>query len=374
MLAPRQVRIKRKRTEAPPDELVVEHSNSHNLTFNQRANQVLYRLGAVKHASRTEGKPANLRSTASSALPPDEANKGHHDPAATDASDSPRKRQKRVYHLSHKDAITITRSETTVGQRLDDGATKLTQLATFEQLPVASVDRQPQLAVPADAESATTPLPTEMQPLKRPSKGLAVSGAQPKFTANQDAKDGATQEDLHKIATNLQSFALHELPKVTRPTVTVVPRFAGRRRDMTHAIASNPEPRIRDDEIMDVDSHADFVFDTYTLAPDGDVSSIINLDNGNVGYLVITDEDQAVWEQYIDEQISDAEYDTDDADSNAEDFYGADYPDDELASDDEHDRGAYGYRAHGASDDEEWNSDTGAYSDDEWNKLYPWRK
>lgn len=37
----------------------------------------------------------------------------------------------------------------------------------------------------------------------------------------------------------------------------------------------------------------------------------------------------------------------------AEDYYGNDYPEDEVNSDDEFGRGAYDYR-HGASDDEEW--------------------
>ena len=39
----------------------------------------------------------------------------------------------------------------------------------------------------------------------------------------------------------------------------------------------------------------------------------------------------------------------------AEDYYGADYPSDELASDDEHDRGAYAYRARRGSNDEQYN-------------------
>lgn len=60
----------------------------------------------------------------------------------------------------------------------------------------------------------------------------------------------------------------------------------------------------------------------------------------------------------------------------AEGYYGADYPEDEVASDDEYGRGAYGYRQAG-SDDEQWGSDDGAWSDDgdqnPW-KKYPWMK
>jgi hypothetical protein len=43
----------------------------------------------------------------------------------------------------------------------------------------------------------------------------------------------------------------------------------------------------------------------------------------------------------------------------AEDYYGADYPSDELATDDEFDRGgaAYGYRARRGSNDEQYDLD-----------------
>ena len=56
----------------------------------------------------------------------------------------------------------------------------------------------------------------------------------------------------------------------------------------------------------------------------------------------------------------------------AEDYYGADYPEDEVDTDDEYDTGAYNYR-HNASDDEEYGSETGAWSDDE-ELRHPWRK
>jgi len=48
----------------------------------------------------------------------------------------------------------------------------------------------------------------------------------------------------------------------------------------------------------------------------------------------------------------------------AEDFYGNDYPEDEVNSDDEYGRGAYNYR-HNASDDEEFDDEEPQWSDDE---------
>jgi len=59
----------------------------------------------------------------------------------------------------------------------------------------------------------------------------------------------------------------------------------------------------------------------------------------------------------------------------AEDYYAADYPEDEMASDDEYGRNAHQYRQD-ASDREDSNSE-GAFSDEEdlqrpW-KRHPWK-
>ncbi len=48
----------------------------------------------------------------------------------------------------------------------------------------------------------------------------------------------------------------------------------------------------------------------------------------------------------------------------AEDYYGNDYPEDELESDDEFDREVYKYR-NGRSDDEEFDKDYDGRSDEE---------
>lgn len=48
----------------------------------------------------------------------------------------------------------------------------------------------------------------------------------------------------------------------------------------------------------------------------------------------------------------------------AEDFYGNDYPEDEVDSDDEFGQDAYDYR-HGASDDEDYGEGVAGWSDDE---------
>ena len=54
----------------------------------------------------------------------------------------------------------------------------------------------------------------------------------------------------------------------------------------------------------------------------------------------------------------------------AEDFYGNDYPEDEVDSDDEYGRGPYNYRR-SASDDEQFGDEDLAWSDDEVSSYSP---
>jgi len=58
----------------------------------------------------------------------------------------------------------------------------------------------------------------------------------------------------------------------------------------------------------------------------------------------------------------------------AENYYGADYPEDEMASDDEFDTGAYDYRRGRGSDDEEYDVNDDVGSDLEGlEKRFPWQ-
>jgi hypothetical protein len=56
----------------------------------------------------------------------------------------------------------------------------------------------------------------------------------------------------------------------------------------------------------------------------------------------------------------------------AEDYYAADYPEDEVASDDEYGRNVHQYQ-HDASDQEELDSE-GVFSDEEESLQRPWKR
>ncbi|KAK4696066.1 hypothetical protein P7C71_g1797, partial [Lecanoromycetidae sp. Uapishka_2] len=125
-----------------------------------------------------------------------------------------------------------------------------------------------------------------------------------------------------------------------------------------------------------VDSNDDsiYVFDTYIRSSVGKEDDVHNIElpvavvpdmnSGSFGIIVIDDDQEELWETYGEDHESDAECDSEEEDENAEDFYGNDYPEDEVESDDEFDRGAYNYR-HDASDDEEYGEGVATWSDEE---------
>ena len=352
---PQHLRLKRKRNEpAAPNVLILEPGPraKRSLTAKEAARAALQYRRQVDDAADGEG----LRGDA-----------GQAGVGSTLVSRGGSAR--RTFHLTrprHGGA----RRPANVGK--GDGASEARDLATFvEASGPPSRTRLPSKSVAEDGD-----LSVEDAPLKRPGKRSAVTVGQAKAAEGQMGKRSGVQNEqrLASVADTLHQFALDEIPQ---QRITALPKHTVRRRDIEAARPQAREPVIRDDE-MDVDSEHDYVYDTYVLAPahEDATASEGHTDGemGNVGYLVIADEDQSIWETYLEDEESDKEYDTDDADSNAEDFYGADYPEDELASDDEYDRDVHGYRVRGAADDEEWDEDTGAYSDDEYDRtMNPWK-
>ncbi|KAK0310530.1 hypothetical protein LTR91_014952 [Friedmanniomyces endolithicus] len=276
---------------------------------------------------------------------------------------------RRVFHLK-KPRITRGAGQ---GGRQGLGSDERSNVATFvEARGVTPVPSRTAAGAPTPATDAEVQAPA--RPLKRPSRGLATAArGQPTGTVQDQAR-------LELVANNLHDFALNEITNAPKPRVAMLPKYAGRRRDIERTPAAATEPRIRDDEDIDMDSDGDYVYETYILAPSSGAAgtadiSMSDAEPANIGYLIITEEDQSVWETYIEDEPSDPEYGTDEEDENAEDYYGADYPEDEMASDDEGGRNAYGYRANGGSDGEEWDEDTGAHSDDDEfaRSLDPWK-
>jgi hypothetical protein len=68
---------------------------------------------------------------------------------------------------------------------------------------------------------------------------------------------------------------------------------------------------------MEIDNEGDYVYDTYVRHLVAANTEMEIVGEGAVGHLVILEEDQDLWEAYIeDEDGSEKEFDTDDEDSN----------------------------------------------------------
>ncbi|KAK5135492.1 hypothetical protein LTR08_005127 [Meristemomyces frigidus] len=359
MLGPGQLRVKRKRNEPAPDTLIVEPQHKRAYTDEAASNLQYVRqhvdfntTSAAKHAFSEEHMQRTQQRVQDR---PKE-------------SSPPAKEGRRTFLLA--------RSRVPDGVKKQQRKSKQHNIATFVE---SSAKRPP----PGNAKAALTKkVETAMrqvdpEPFKRPGKFAAVANKVPQTLHTQLPNGAQQQERLEALANELHQFTLDELASAPKPKVTAVPKLsAARSRDLhRRKAAAAAVPRSVDHAMADAED-GDYVYDTYVLAPvaEGVAGGDSAKPWGDIGYLIITEDDQSAWEAFIEDDASDRDGDSDDEDENAEDYYGADYPEDELASDDEFDRNAYGYRRNGDSDNEEWDEDTGDYSGDEQEKaMRAWR-
>ncbi|RYP63373.1 hypothetical protein DL771_009309 [Monosporascus sp. 5C6A] len=111
-----------------------------------------------------------------------------------------------------------------------------------------------------------------------------------------------------------------------------------------------------DKEMADADvglseTDDEYIIETYVRVSASKMGD--NVPPQNVGLLVF-DEEPDIAYFYGEGSDSEDEWAEDEEDENAENYYAADYPDDEVASDDEYDMNAYAYRTGNASDLEEY--------------------
>ncbi|KAL9006226.1 MAG: hypothetical protein Q9188_000998 [Gyalolechia gomerana] len=231
--------------------------------------------------------------------------------------------------------------------------------------------RKRPLASPAERNWKTQ---TWKQPLK------SSAGTKPAAVETHET-DTATNSD--GLALQLQEFALdvsgvgRQASQVTKhPKVKVKPK-PPKPRPAKDGLGTNGQDRKVFGSSMDLSGFGEdtenFVFDVYVRQPQriGENTSMglqhAALEKANsdkIGVLVIEDEDQETWELYGDEdQSSDEGWNSEEEDENAEGYYGNDYPEDELDSDDEYNRDTYKHW-HSTFDEEEF-EDNVNWSDDE---------
>ncbi|OBR14126.1 hypothetical protein CH63R_02852 [Colletotrichum higginsianum IMI 349063] len=220
-----------------------------------------------------------------------------------------------------------------------------------------------------------------------PKKPLAKRPPRP-VAPNVDAErkpmpSTAPTQDLTKIAADMDQWVLHEIglnlkamenrpapPAAASPSrfkpKAPVKRFAERHPELAREL----DGADRDEEMAEAtggdeeSSDDDYVIEVYELAPLEPV--LAEIPPEEIGVLRFdTQEDM---ELFYGNEDDDSDLD-DDEDENAENHYTADYPEDEVDSEDEYDRHAYLFRNANASDEEEFDFRDQASDEDDDDKY-----
>jgi hypothetical protein len=214
---------------------------------------------------------------------------------------------------------------------------------------------------PANGQSDAAPVEIAPQetsrPRKRPGAGSALHPTAKPATEPKPQAAGPTAQDVRELEAFSQQVEKEDNLLIPLPSPSKykpkapAQRFAQRHPEKAATLAQDDTSN---DDAMDIDTD-EYVYDTYireAIVPDADGK--LPETTGTVGFLVISEEDEEWWNG---EDESDKEFDTDDEDENAEDYYANDYPEDELDEDDEYDRNLYQKKYRHGSDDEEYNLD-----------------
>ncbi|KAI8947661.1 hypothetical protein F4801DRAFT_496369 [Xylaria longipes] len=175
---------------------------------------------------------------------------------------------------------------------------------------------------------------------------------------------------MQQIGLNLQK-AEEERREQERPRIKTSSPLKFRPKPPTKRYAErHPEaqPPV-DKEMVDADIETsdsdddDYIIETYVRVPASSMGD--HVPPQSVGLLVF-DAEPDVEFFYGEDDESEDEWAEDEEDENAENYYTADYPDEEVATDDEFDKNPYAFRTGNASDLEEY--DMGGESDDQFDK------
>lgn len=364
MDGPSTIRLQRRRGEQPPDRLVVKRKRNGTDEDGANGGEIAYERKKSRYVA--DSVKDEVKTAASTT--------GNIDGTEQSVSSTPR-----TFHLSRPNKRKQDATAVATVVETDSRPSKISRTGQELDASLQRSSEQPSARPQAD------------RLYKRPGRGAAVQSQNAAVNAQRSATTGTfanqkaiAKKQMNDLAAEMHQFALDELAKTEKPKVTAKPKLSASRAKALHQ-QRNVSTGIQRKHDVDVDmgdsSDGEQVYDVYVRAgantsassnDRGDQHELANLSDiktgtGSIGFLVITEEDEELWENYIEGQDNDDSAATDDEDENAEDYYAADYPSDELASDDEYNRGAYGYRAQGGSDDEQYDQQT--WSDEEEERM-----
>ncbi|PHH69892.1 hypothetical protein CDD80_6385 [Ophiocordyceps camponoti-rufipedis] len=226
-----------------------------------------------------------------------------------------------------------------------------------ERKPVTAQEAVATEPRPSAVEDAAS-MAVQTRDLKRPGVGNKARSRQGDALTHAplpaSVMNRTTDEEMEKVAAEMNRWVLNEiganLADMEERERKLRPKAPAQRYHERH-----PEPEQSEDVVMDdasdgvSDDDDEWIVEEYVRIPANSVA--VDVSPSDIGVLVLDDEDESLlFFGSLEEDEDDAE---DDEDENAENHYTADYPEEEVQSDDEFGRGAYDYRC-GASDDEEF--------------------
>ncbi|KAF9772502.1 hypothetical protein IL306_009785 [Fusarium sp. DS 682] len=171
-------------------------------------------------------------------------------------------------------------------------------------------------------------------------------------------------QDMSKITADMNDWVMKEIGANLRDmeqekqkATRFKPKAPAKRYQERHPEVAASTPESNDISMTMGESEAedddDWIIEEYVRIPAHAMT--VNVAPTDVGVLVLDGKEENNL-FYGPERDEDEEFDEDDEDENAENYYTADYPEDEVESDDEYGRHPYGYRNGNASDDEEFDN------------------
>ncbi|KAG8351863.1 hypothetical protein FVEN_g10109 [Fusarium venenatum] len=168
-------------------------------------------------------------------------------------------------------------------------------------------------------------------------------------------------QDISKMAADMNNWVmkeiganLEEMEQEKHKTSRFKPKAPAKRYQERHPGVDTTNTNDVDmTENSDMEDDGDWVIEEYVRIPAHAMT--VNVAPTDVGVLVLDGKEESNL-FFGPERDEDEEFDEDDEDENAENYYTADYPEEEVDSDDEFGRHAYGYRNGNASDDEEFDN------------------
>jgi hypothetical protein len=258
----------------------------------------------------------------------------------------------------------------------------------------------------------STLLPTIFPPVTEPSRPLKKPGRGARTVAKPAGKPGQITPSTpsfnvrvpsgidmpwdvgsERLAAEMQAYTIEEIsrtiaatssltPKITSPKSSTPSKFKPMKPKLRYH-ERHPDENVSSWQSKRLDEHyasdeemddADYIIDTYIRIPADTMIGDLDMDK-NFGLLVL--DGDADIDEFYRESLEEEEDDEDeDEDENAENHYSADYPDEEVESDDEFDRNPYNYRGNQCNEPEdnysEEDDDNAAFSDGD-EARYPWK-